>query len=125
MRKPASVPLGLSVLNLLVSRNSDLGQVLNADYLLVGPQTRFCDFSAEDRAITVYALAELDTPSLMARVRALEAEKENFCSGGSDVLFQTRRNILRPSLHLVLCPTANPCQHARHAQGSPVEVREG
>jgi len=49
----------------------------------VRPETRFCDFTAEDKTITVYALAELNTPALMARVRALEAEKENLFVGAS------------------------------------------
>ena len=40
-----------------------------------------------------YALAELDTPSLMARVRALEAEKENLfvvASGSASYSFLLR-----------------------------------
>lgn len=52
-------------------------------FFTVGPETRFCDFTAEDKTITIYALAELNTPALMAHVRALEAEKENLFVGVS------------------------------------------
>ena len=58
-------------------------------FSLVRPQTRFCDFTAEDKTITVYALADLGTPSLMARVRALEAEKENLRLGATQSEYLT------------------------------------
>ena len=45
--------------------------------------TRFCDFTAEQTSVTVYAQVDLNTPSLMARVRALEDEKENRQGGAA------------------------------------------
>jgi hypothetical protein len=50
-------------------------------YSPVDNKTRFCDFTAEQTSLTVYALVNLDSPSHMARVRALEAEKENHQGG--------------------------------------------
>jgi len=58
----------------------------------VGPQTRFCDFTAEDKAITAYVLADLDTPALMARARTLVAEKENLQPGAT----QSESNAFMP-----------------------------
>lgn len=55
----------------------------NTKFSPVDDQTRFCDFTADQTSVTVYALANLDTPSLMARVRALEAEKENYQPGAA------------------------------------------
>lgn len=137
VHKPTSALLGLLVSNLLVSRNFDLSQVLNAKYFSVGPETRFCDFTVEDKAIMVYALAimvyalaKLGTPSLMARVRALEAEKENLCPGASEsestngLIDRYLRIVSRlfkaattcyvhpyKSIALVFCPTANQLRH--------------
>jgi len=79
----------------------------------------------------VYALAELGTPSLMARVRALEAEKENLCPGASEsestnclvvdrylhIVFRLFKAAATCYVHpyesvaLVFCPTANQLRH--------------
>jgi len=59
----------------------------------VDDQTRFCDFTADQKSITVYALADLDTPSLMARIRSLEAEKENHQGGAA----QSSSKLLQPT----------------------------
>ncbi|KAJ3492054.1 hypothetical protein NLJ89_g11282 [Agrocybe chaxingu] len=42
-----------------------------------GPETKFCDFTAEDTVLTAYVVVDFNAPALMARVRELEAEKEN------------------------------------------------
>ena len=52
------------------------------EYFEVGANTRFCDFTAEDKRVTAYILANLGTPTLMARIQTLQADKENRGQGG-------------------------------------------
>ena len=61
----------------------DDSESTNFEFSPVDDTTRFCDFTAEQTSVTVYALANLATPSLMARVRALESEKENNQGGAA------------------------------------------
>ena len=56
---------------------------ISLNFSPVEDTTRFCDFTAEQTSVTVYAQVDLNTPSLMARVRALEAEKENRQGGAA------------------------------------------